>query len=397
MNPVDRDSPSTDVPVNLVGGPLDALRSASVTTIGAQRTAAISPQALQPAGDGELAAMTLSDIGQIGEPAYVELRQIQSRFLDRINKADDPQLFRLLGALGESVEKENLPALVDRVLAAEPGAWERVTGFFGRKKRAEMLRAAYEQVVQLVRGTSSRLSTVVTKAEAELQASLASLRTEAQQVEALRGEYRGAFDRFSVESKQANAMVERGRGELAAATAAGREPSHLNMLQDKLQALESRALALEGSLTHLAAESLTLSQLESAGYSTIQEVGTSAGQRFTSIRGTLLALHGTLAVRGTQQLAEQHAALDRNLHAARSKLMQEVVTTAANAPADNRLKQAEQLRQITADIAAVNQIVEQAKARTAEAFSTARASLADTQNQLLKLGAEMRDKPVLKA
>jgi hypothetical protein len=355
------------------------------------------PQAAAALPGGELAALSLADIGQLGEPAYVELRQIQSRFLDRINRADNPQLFKLLGALSESVEKENLPALVDRVLEAEPGAWERISGLFGRKKRAQLLQAAYEQVVQLVRGTSTRLSNVVVQAETELQASLASLRAEAQQLEQLRSEYRSAFDRFSHESREANAKVERGRAELQAATAAGADRSHLNMLEDKLRALESRALAIEGSLTHLAAEALTLSQLESASYSTIQEVGTTAGQRFTSIRGTLLALHGTIAVRGTQQLAEQHAALDRNLHAARSKLMQEVVTTAANAPADNRLKQAEQLRQITADIAAINQIVEQAKANTAQAFGTARASLAQTQSELLALGAEMRDRPVLRA
>ena len=168
------------------------------------------------------------------------------------------------------------------------------------------------------------------------------------------------------------------------------QKAELDDLYDKFQALESRALALEGTLSRLPADQLVIRQLQNAGITTLQETSTTAASRFASIKMTLLTIHGALVTKGVQQLADQGAALDANLATVRATLMRDVVTRAANAPGDNRLAQAEQLRGIVSETTALVDIIEQARMGNVQKFGQARQMFAQARQEMLALGQQIR-------
>ena len=105
---------------------------------------------------------------------------------------------------------------------------------------------------------------------------------------------------------------------------------------------------------------------------------------------TLLTIHGALVTQGVQRLAEQGAALDANLLAARSALMKDVVGKAANAPGDNRLAEANGLKKIVADTRELVQIVDRAVEANKQKFEAARSITQQARQELAELGASIR-------
>lgn len=164
----------------------------------------------------------------------------------------------------------------------------------------------------------------------------------------------------------------------------------LDEARHKLQALQSRALALEGTLSRLPSDQLVIRQLQNAGLATWQETTTTAAARFASIKMTLLTLHGALMTQGVQRLASQGKALDDNLSAVRSQLMRDVVSSSANLPGDNRLAQAQQLQAIVAESHALQNIVLQARQANTLKFEQARQLMAQAQQDMLALGQQLR-------
>jgi hypothetical protein len=113
------------------------------------------------------------------------------------------------------------------------------------------------------------------------------------------------------------------------------------------------------------------------------------GDRFASIRMTLLGIHGANLVRGVQRLGQANANLDSQLQEARAKLMGVVVTTAANAPGDNRLQQANELKRVVADTQALQNIVEAARDTNKAKFDEARTTMAAVREDMLALGIKL--------
>jgi L-lactate utilization protein LutC len=159
--------------------------------------------------------------------------------------------------------------------------------------------------------------------------------------------------------------------------------------EERVQALESRALAMEGVLTRLPADAMVVAQLQNAGVLTLQETTTTAATRFASIKMTLITLQSTLITRSVQNLAQQNAALDNNLQEVRARLMKQVVSEAASAPGRNRQEQAAQLARIVSDTTELVRIVDEAKKVNQQQFEAARNTFSGARTAIAQLGAQI--------
>jgi hypothetical protein len=159
--------------------------------------------------------------------------------------------------------------------------------------------------------------------------------------------------------------------------------------QDRVLALECRALAIDAALSRLPADQLVIRQLQNAGLASLQEVATTLASRFNSIRMTLLTLHGARLTQDLQRLATAGAELDANLAAVRSHLVRDVAMQAASAPGEQRLAQARQLQGIVADSGRLQQMVMAARASSQTRQAEARQLFAEARQAMLALGREL--------
>jgi uncharacterized membrane protein (DUF441 family) len=240
------------------------------------------------------------------------------------------------------------------------------------------------------RGKTKTLKDVIEKMERELADEQRRLEGEIRSQEQLKESYRQHFVEFALAVAFANSWLAQSRREIELATTQGADEATLRVLGEKLQALESRTLALESTMTRLPSDQLTIRMLENAAISTLQETTTTAAGRFASIKMTLLTIHGVMVTQGVQRLAQQGANLDANLSQVRAMLMKETVATAANAPGDNRLAEAQRLRQLATDTRELVAIVDRAKETNRQKFETARALTQQTRQELVQLGAVIR-------
>jgi PAS domain-containing protein len=337
-----------------------------------------------------LAGTSLLDIAKLGSEAEVALHRTLGGFLDRIEKGEQPKIFTLISRLGEAVDDQRLPALADEILNAKPTMMERLAGMFSKKALAKAMQRAFEEIRLRAAGKTKTLNDVLKAMETELADEQRRLEGELRTQEQLKESYREHFRQFGVVVAFMLAWLAQSREEVQRAAAQGADATELRALNEKLQALESRTLALEGTLTRLPADQMTVRMLENAGIATLQETMTTASSRFASIKMTLLTIHGTLVTQGVQRLAEQGAALDANLLAVRSALMKDVVDKAANAPGDNRLAQAEGLKKIVADTRELVAIVDRAAENNQKKFQAAREISAQARRDLAELGAAIR-------
>jgi len=337
-----------------------------------------------------LAGTSLLDIAKLGSEAEVALHRTLGGFLDKIEKGEQPKIFTLVSRLGEAVDAQRLPALADEILNAKPSFMERLAGMFSKKALAKAMQRAFEEIRLRAAGKTMTLNDVLKAMETELADEQRRLEGELRTQEQLKESYREHFRQFGVVVAFMLAWLAQSRDEVQHAAAQGADATELRALNEKLQALESRTLALEGTLTRLPADQLTIRMLENAGIATLQETMTTASSRFASIKMTLLTIHGTLVTQGVQRLAEQGAALDANLLAVRSALMKDVVDKAANAPGDNRLAQAEGLKKIVADTKELVAIVDRAAENNQKKFQAAREITAQARRELAELGAAIR-------
>ena len=338
-----------------------------------------------------LAALSLSDIPKLGSEVEQQLHRVLGQFMERIEKAEQPRIFKLVEQLGQAIEQEKLGELADRILNAQPTLMERVMGLFNRQALSRAMSRAYEEVRMLASGKSKKLSDLIARMEQDLQREQTRLQGEIQNLEALKLQYQSQFESFALAVALLSTLLARARAELTAMQARpGHDAMTLAQSQDKLQALESRCLAIEGLLTRLPSDQLVIRQLQNAGITTLQETTTTAAARFASIKMTLLTIHGALVTQGVQRLAQQGAHLDDNLLAVRSKLMREVTQTAAQAPGENRLAQARQLQAIVADSQALVALVEQSRERNAQSFEQARTLFAQARQDMIQVGMVVR-------
>ncbi len=264
-------------------------------------------------------------------------------------------------------------------------------GLFNRRALEQAKNRVWEETKRMASGKARTLADAVGKMERELRDEQNRLEGELRNMDDLKAAYRDRYGEYVVAVALLLAYLERSKQELSTLQTATNMADQLQKQRyddflDKVNALESRALALAGTLARLPADEMVIRQLQNAGIATLQETTTSAASRFASIKMTLLTIHGTMMVSNVQRLASAGAALDANLLGVRSTLLKETVQVAANAPGDNRIAQAEQLKSVVADTAALMAVVEQARGNNQQKFAQARQLFTEASRELISLG-----------
>lgn len=350
----------------------------------------------QSAAEEALAQLDLStiapgDIITIGLPAERALQQTLDGFLARLDKKTAAEVFALFRRLEEGVADAKLPDILERIEQGDrPGILGSVLGKFRGKSGDEIVRETLDEIAELITRRTKTLADEMQSLQSALEREMQTLFTELQALNALKQSYGEHFAEFTVAAAVARAFLERARASVATEEA-NANPSdvaaqtRVRELQDKLRLLESRALALEGTYTRLPADQLVIQQIEQAGIATLQETATTVASRFASIKMTLLAIHGAFSVKSVQQVAGRQAKLDQQLTDVRARVMKDAAVTAAKAPGENRLAQAQQIQGIIASMAEIHDLVEEARTQTEQNFAQARQMFASARGELASL------------
>jgi len=339
----------------------------------------------------DFAAMPSGDVIRIGLDAEQALQRTLDGFLARLDKNSAAAVFALFGRLEKGVEDANLPEILEKVQNGEkPGLIGSLLGRLRGKRPEQLAEELMTAIGNLIAGRTRTLADEMAKLEGELAKEMQKLFAELQNLEALKRSYGTHFADFTLAAGVANALLDKARSYVAEQEAA-LDPAdpvaqgRLLELRDKLRLLESRALALEGSYTRLPADQLVIQQIEQAGVATLQETATTVASRFASIKMTLLSIHGAFAVKSVQQIAGRQAKLDRQLTELRGRALKDVAVSAALAPGENRIAQAQQIESIIATTKEIHGLVEAARKTTHEKFEVARQKFADARRELATL------------
>ena len=394
MKPTTMGTPTT---IGVVTSGTTALQQTSpfnvVLTDNAGQIALLPEQT--PVAEAMLSTLKFSDITSgelmmLGHDAEISLTQTLDGFLSGIERAKNPKLFALFDRLQKGVEDAKLPDLLTQIQSGKLGFKARLLGMVSKKAVTDAAHTVYENTCDLVSGKTQDLMGVMNSLERELGQAMDELLTELQRFNQLKGTYRQHINDFAVVAVVTHKFLELARAEVESKRTnvnGVMAQSELQEAENKLQLLESRALALEGVFSRLPADQLVIQQVEAAGVQTLQETATTSTTRFSAIKTTLIALHGALQVKGVQQLTAKHADLDRQLGQIRGQLMKEVVTTAANAPGDNRLQQANQLKELIVQTNEIQQLVETSRTENLKKFETARGMFAQARSELAQLSS----------
>lgn len=327
------------------------------------------------------------DIPKLGLSAEMELGRALDAFLSRINQQGSPALFKLTDELTNRFEEAKLEEVADRILNAKPGFFARLYGMLNKKFLRNAVAKIYEEVSRMASGRSKTLADHVNAIQRKLEAEMRSLSEELTHMDRIKEAYRANLLSFAIETAFLHNALIKARVQFADAEPELRKDQQAYQdAMDKLQALESRALAVEGGMTRLPADQIVIRQLQNAGVSTLQELSTTMAARFNSIKSELLTIHGALAVQAVQRLGEQGAALDANLGKVRGKLMNQVTTTAANMPGNNRIQQAEQLKALVNQSRELQRITDAARTENKKKFEQARDTMSNVRKDLLEIG-----------
>lgn len=386
------ESPTNDRPVRDAAPPVDARAASTAIETGAivLRPAQV-PEAEKAVAALDFAAMRSGDVIRIGLDAESSLQRTLDGFLARLDKQTAANVFELFGRLEKGVEDARLPELLERIQNGEkPGLLAGILARLRGKRRDELARELLDEVGDLVAGRTKTLADEMGRLEGQLESDMQKLFAELRSLDTLKESYATHFADFTLAAGVARAFLEKSRSYVAAEQASANPAdveaqARVRELQDKLRLLESRALALEATYTRLPADRLVIQQIEQAGVATLQETATTVASRFASIKMTLLSLNGAFAVKSVQQVAGRQAQLDRQLADIRGTVLKDVAVSAARAPGENRLAQAQQIEQIIATTKEIHGLVEIAKQTTDEKFGQAREKLAAARNELASL------------
>lgn len=331
------------------------------------------------------------DIIRIGLDAEQALQRTLDGFLARLDKNNSAKLFDLFGQLEKGVDDAGLPEVLERLHEGEkPGFFRGLLSRLRGKPPEQLVREFMDEVGALISTRTRTLADQMHRIEGELAAEMQKLFGELKTLDTLKQSYSAHFDDFTVAAASSRMLLEKAKSHLSDERIRA-EPgdvvaqTRLRELEDKLRLLESRALALEGTYTRLPADQMVIQQIELAGVATLQETATTVASRFASIKMTLLSIHGAFAVKSVQQLSQRQARMDEQLANIRGATLKDVAVTAAQAPGDNRLAQAEQISSIVATTKEIHGMIETAKRQTDEKFAVAREKFAEARQDLAKL------------
>lgn len=338
-------------------------------------------------------ALPAADIIKLGFGAEQALQQTLDGFLARLDKKTASKVFALFERLEKGVEDANLSEVLEKIQNGDkPGFFAGLFAKMTGKEPDEIVREFMEEVRDLITGRTKTLADEMQRLERELTKEMQTLFGELQVLETLKQSYVTHFGNFTVDAAVARAFLDKAKTYVAKEEASLNPAdvvaqTKLRELQDKLQLLESRALALEGTYTRLPADQMVIQQIQQAGIATLQETATTIASRFASIKMTLISIHGAFAVKSVQQLGERQARMDKQLTKLRGEALKDVAVTAAKAPGDNRLAQAQQIEAIIASTREIHALVTEAKAETEEKFEQARQRFAQARSDLAQLGS----------
>jgi hypothetical protein len=350
-------------------------------------------EAANKARELNLANMSTASIAKLGFEAERDLHQTLDGFLAHLDEREAAQLFTLFDRLGKGVEDAKLPDLLKKITDGDISFWYRVVGFFSKARAAAIARQSYATAADILQGRTKTLKDVMNQLERDLNGEMNKLVGKLTMLETLKQDYGQHIAAFAVTVATMQIFLESARQEVAQKrdetrlTPSIANQTELQELEDKLQLLESRSLALEGVYTKLPADQVVIRQIEQAGVSTLQETATTAAGRFASIKQTLLALHGALGVKSLQNLGQTSARLDAQLAQMRGALLTDIATRAATAPGDNRLEQARQIRQIISETEAIQKIVAEGRAANVQKFQQARQEFLAARQELTQLSS----------
>ncbi len=343
----------------------------------------------------DFVSMSRRDISLSGNAIERALTGTLDGFLEKITEFDNPRLFQLVVELKEKVDQEQLPELADRILNGQPGMFTRLKCLFNKQALLKAMDEAWTETKRVASGKTKTLVDLLKSMDRDLQREQQKLEGEVNNMEALKEAYRGHYDDFVVTVALHTAFLAQAKAYVAQVEQTTNlndlvQKAALDELRDKLEALESRTLSLEGTLTRIPGDQLVIRQLQNAGIATLQETATTTTARFASIKMTLLSIHKALITKGVQQLLEQGATLDATLMSVRGRLVQDVVTKAANAPGESRLEQARKLQGIVAETKVLMGIVDEARIQNQAKFAQARKMFADARQEMLTLGQQIQ-------
>lgn len=322
-------------------------------------------------------AIPMASISTLGQEAEQALHKRLDEFLATIDKVSSPQMFVLLDKLSDTISAENLPEVASRILDAKPSIGARLMGLVNRKALRAAADKAYVEACRLAQGKTKTISDVVNQMERDLAQEHQKLVKMLMQLDTLKDSYRTSYLEFGAATAMLYGLLAKGKSEVAALAAEPHDPNALADAENKLIALESRVLAVEATLTKLPADQIMLREIQQAGFSTMQEISTTASGRFANIKRTLIKIHAARMTRDVQRLDQRGAELDANLATVGRNLSREIITQAAHAPGDNRLAQANQVKALVEEAASLKQLVNEAKALNQTKFAQARTVLAD--------------------
>jgi len=349
------------------------------------------PEAEKAVAALDFAAMRSGDVIKIGLDAETSLQRTLDGFLARLDKKTAAKVFDLFGRLEKGVDDAKLPEVLEKVQKGEkPGLLGLILGKLRGKGRDQVAQELLAEIGDLVAGRTRTLADEMDKLERQLEAEMQNLFAELKSLDTLKESYGTHFSEFTLAAGVARAFAQKSRtyvaGEQASLNPADvAAQARVQELQDKLRLLESRALALEGTYTRLPADRLVIQQIEQAGVATLQETATTVASRFASIKMTLLSINGAFAVMSVQQVVNRQAQLDRQLTEVRGRAVKEVAVSAAQAPGENRLAQAQQIEQIIATTKEIHGLVQIARQTTEEKFEQARQKFAAARQELASL------------
>ncbi|MGV3573725.1 MAG: hypothetical protein ACO1O4_01160 [Devosia sp.] len=381
----------TDVITGATGTSLAGLPGASLN-VGAIVLRDEQVPKAQAMVDGlDFGAVASGDIVNMGLEAEQSLQRTLDGFLARLDKNSAAKLFDLFGRLEQGVDDAKLPEILQRLHEGEKPGF--ISGLFARftgKSSDKAMRDFMEEIGSLISGRTQTLATKMGQIEGELSGEMQKLFGELRSLDQLKQAYAAHFSDFTVAAAAARGFLDKARAYVETETAKVTTgdvtaQTRLRELEDKLRLLESRALALEGVYTRLPADQIVIQQIEQAGIATLQETATTIASRFASIKMTLLSIHGAFAVKSVQQLSERQARMDEQLQKLRSATLKDVAVSAASAPGQNRLAQAEQIENIVASTKEIHALIETAKQQSDQKFATARQKFAQARAELATL------------
>lgn len=349
------------------------------------------PEAERAVAALDFATMRSGDVIRIGLDAESSLQRTLDGFLARLDKKTAASVFELFGRLEKGVEDAKLPELLERIQNGEKPGWlGTILARLRGKGRDELIQELLAEVGDLVAGRTKTLADEMSRLEGQLERDMQKLFAELGSLDTLKQSYATHFADFTLAAAVARAFLDKARAHVAVEQAKANPAdveaqARIQELQDKLRLLESRALALEATYTRLPADRFVIQQIEQAGVATLQETATTVASRFASIKMTLLSLNGAFAVKSVQQVANRQAQLDRQLADIRGTVLKDVAVSAARAPGENRLAQAQQIEQIIATTKEIHGLVEIAKQTTDEKFEQARQKFAAARQELASL------------